>query len=92
MSNDNDLDVRVGGHELVIGRRYQALSIANDVLVAIWFIVGSILFFSDSTATAGTWCFLLGSVELLLRPVVRLARLLHLRRIGGDDTGAEGDF
>lgn len=68
------------------------MSIANDVLIALWFIAGSILFFSESTATAATWLFLLGSVELLLRPAVRLARLIHLRRISSGDPDAEDDY
>jgi hypothetical protein len=92
VTSDHALTFRIGHDELVIRRRYQALSIANDVLVAVWFVAGSILFFSDATATAGTWLFLLGSIELLLRPVVRLARLVHLRRIGSDAVDTEGEY
>ncbi|MBF4607302.1 YrhK family protein [Curtobacterium sp. VKM Ac-1393] len=50
-------------------------------MVAVWFIVGSVLFFSESTSTAGTWLFLVGSVQLLIRPVIRLGRRVHLGRI-----------
>ena len=92
MNHDHAVTVRLGRDELVIRRRYEALSIANDVLTAVWFIAGSTLFFSTSTATVATWLFLLGSVELLLRPVVRLARLVHLRRIGGDDTASPSEY
>lgn len=72
---------RIGHDELVIRRRYEALSIANDILVALWFLIGSILFFSDSTTYAGTWLFVVGSAELLVRPVIRLSRIVHLRRL-----------
>ncbi|MFC4561728.1 YrhK family protein [Nocardiopsis mangrovi] len=78
-----DLVIRIGGDELVIRRRYEALSIVNDILIAVWFIAGSIMFFSTALATAGTWMFLIGSVELLIRPVIRLARQFHLRRVHG---------
>jgi hypothetical protein len=71
----------MGREELVIRRRYEVLSIINDILVAIWFLAGSILFFSESTTYAGTWLFVLGSVELLIRPVIRLARRVHLQRL-----------
>lgn len=75
------LTLTIGSHEMLIRKRYEVLSIVNDVLVALWFVVGSLLFFSDGTETAGTWCFLLGSIELLIRPVIRLVRHLHLQRI-----------
>lgn len=75
------LTFRIGHDELVIRRRYETLSIANDILVALWFLVGSILFFDEATTYAGTWLFVIGSVELLVRPVIRLTRQVHLRRL-----------
>jgi hypothetical protein len=75
------LTLTIGHDELVIRRRYEVLSIINDILVALWFIVGSVLFFSDATTVAGTWCFLAGSVELLIRPLIRLSRAVHVRRV-----------
>lgn len=75
------LTLRIGHDELVVRRRYEVLSIVNDILVAVWFVVGSILFFSEATAVAGTWFFLVGSAELLVRPVIRLCRTVHLQRI-----------
>lgn len=75
------LVVHVGHDELVIRGRYETASIANDILIALWFIIGSILFFNPDAVTAGTWCFLLGSVELLVRPLIRLSRQVHLRRL-----------
>ncbi|MCF6523127.1 YrhK family protein [Streptomyces sp. JJ36] len=75
------LTVRVGPQELVVRRRYETLSILNDVLIALWFIAGSVMFFSEEWTTTGTWCFLFGSLELLIRPVVRLSRQVHLRRL-----------
>ncbi|MFC3282130.1 YrhK family protein [Litchfieldella rifensis] len=41
---DNPLTLHVGREELIIRRRYETLSIINDFLIAIWFLVGSILF------------------------------------------------
>jgi hypothetical protein len=83
------LTIHIGHDELVIRRRYEVVSIINDILVALWFIVGSILFFSDATTIAGTWCFLARSVELLIRPVIRLSRRVHLTRISGPDASTE---
>lgn len=80
-AHDGPLVVHIGREELLIRQRYEVASIANDILIALWFIVGSLLFFSSAETTAGTWCFLLGSVELLVRPVLRLSRQVHLRRL-----------
>lgn len=87
------LTLRLGREELVIRRRYEVVSIANDILVALWFTAGSILFFSEATTTLGTWFFLVGSLELLIRPIIRLSRRLHLARMHPDGpTEAGHDF
>lgn len=91
-SERNDIEFRLGHDEVVLRKRYELVSIANDILVAVWFIAGSILFFHESTAYAGTWLFVLGSVELLIRPVIRLARHIHIARIGGVVTDASQDY
>ena len=90
--SDNSIELHIGREELVLRKRYEILSIVNDILVAVWFVIGSILFFSDSTATAGTWLFLLGSVELLVRPLIRLTRRVHIGRVGGAAGESARDF
>ncbi|NHD18174.1 MULTISPECIES: YrhK family protein [Actinopolyspora] len=75
------LVLRIGHEELSIRKRYEALSIVNDILIALWFVVGSVLFFWESTTFLGTWFFLVGSIELAIRPAIRLKRQLHLRRL-----------
>ena len=75
------LALRIGKEELVIRQRYEAASVVNDILIALWFIVGSLLFFSEHWMQTGTWCFLLGSIQLLIRPAIRLQRQLHVQRL-----------
>lgn len=75
------IDVDVGRHEIIIGRRYGFIYALNDILIAVWFIIGSILFFWNSTEVIGTWLFLIGSIELLIRPIIRITRNSHLKRI-----------
>jgi hypothetical protein len=70
--------------ELVLRQRYEVVSILNDLLVAAWFIVGSVLFFSPETTDVGTWCFLIGSIQLAVRPAIRLTRRVHLQRVAPD--------
>lgn len=91
MSEDS-IRLHIGHEEIVLRRRYELLSIANDIAIAVFFIVGSILFFQESTAYAGTWLFLIGSIELLIRPMIRLARRIHIQRIGGPGSETARDF
>ncbi len=78
-----DIDIPFTHDEVMLRQRYEFASIINDLLIAIWFIVGSVLFFSPSTTDAGTWLFLIGSVQLAIRPAIRLVRGVHLQRRGG---------
>lgn len=75
------IDVDIGHHEITVGKRYGFIYTLNDILIAVWFIIGSIFFFWDSTQEAGTWLFLIGSVELLIRPIIRISRNSHLKHI-----------
>ena len=91
--NRHDLTLRLGSDELRVRDLYETISIVNDVMVALWFVAGSILFFSESTTTVGTWFFLVGSVQLLIRPVIRLSRRVHLGRIAPDSSASSArDF
>ncbi|KQU03099.1 hypothetical protein ASG56_20135 [Rhodococcus sp. Leaf7] len=86
----NPITVTIGREELIIRQRWEVVSIINDILVAVWFIAGSVLFFHESTTTAGTWLFLIGSIELLIRPVIRLARRVHLTRLHAPADDSDG--
>ena len=61
---NTDIDVPVGRDELVIRNRYETLSIVNDVLIGVLFVVGSVLFLWESTSIVATWFFIAGSVQL----------------------------
>lgn len=76
---DRSLTLHLLRDELVIRQRYEFASVVNDILIALWFLAGSVMFFSPEWETAGTWCFVFGSVELLIRPVIRLSRRVHLQ-------------
>lgn len=71
---------------------YAALEVAYTVVdfaAAGLFIVGSVLFFSESTQIPGTWCFLVGSVCFALKPTLRLVRELTYAKRDDVDTLAQ---
>jgi len=85
MPDDPKLTIDTGHHVLVVQNRYQVLARVNDILTGLWFLIGSFLFLSESTKLVGTIFFIVGSAELLIRPVIQIVRDVHLKRI---DPGA----
>ncbi|APZ42317.1 YrhK family protein [Acidihalobacter ferrooxydans] len=83
----NDIRLTLGKDQLVISRRYETISILNDFLVALWFLIGSVMFLLPAWVTTGTLLFVLGSAQLLIRPCIRLAHHIHLRRIAPSGWG-----
>jgi hypothetical protein len=78
---DDPIIIEIGHEEVVIRRRYEVASIANDFLIAVWFLVGSLMFLDPETVKLGTWLFVLGSFQLLIRPTIRLAGHIHLQHV-----------
>lgn len=84
-SDDNPrVHLRFGRRVIVLNHRYEALSILNDIFIGIFFTVGSVLFFFTELESWAITLFLLGSIDFLLRPVIRLARRFNV-------TGADSD-
>ncbi|MDP8078882.1 YrhK family protein [Phocoenobacter skyensis] len=77
---------------IIIQRRYEMLGAINDLFIAIWFLIGSFFFLSDSLVTSGTWLFIVGSAQLLIKPTLKLISLIHVRKVyekqGSASTGS----
>lgn len=79
--SNNELDVDIGRRHIVIQRRYEALGAVNDLLIAIWFLVGSFFFLNDALVEGGTWLFIVGSAQLIIKPLIKLTSLIHVAQI-----------
>ncbi|MDG6882721.1 Uncharacterised protein [Phocoenobacter uteri] len=66
---------------VIIQRRYEILGAINDLFIAIWFLIGSFFFLSDALVTDGTWLFIVGSAQLLIKPTLKLVSLLHVKKV-----------
>ncbi|WP_176583166.1 YrhK family protein [Priestia megaterium] len=73
-------EIEIGKYELFFKKSYKVINTINDFLIGIWFLIGSILFFYDSLKNIGIWLFFLGSVQLLIRPTIKLVHDFHLRK------------
>jgi hypothetical protein len=78
---DKPIIVTIGHEEIMIRRRYEVVSIINDFLIALWFLIGSVMFLYPSLQDPGVWLFIIGSFQFLIRPTIRLASHIHLKRI-----------
>lgn len=76
---NTELDVNYRKRQIIIHHRYEWLHIINDFLLAIWFLIGSIFFLFSSLTIAGTWLFILGSMQMLMGPIIRTAHKLHVK-------------
>ncbi|WP_291511155.1 YrhK family protein [Acidithiobacillus sp.] len=90
------LCLTMGGDELVIRNRYETAATANDLLIGILFLVGSCFFFYPAMEYSGVWLFVIGSAGLLIRPMIRLARNVHIQSLRQQSTtvprGAEAEL
>ena len=85
----NDWIFSIGHREMVIHRRYEVLSIINDFTLGLWFTIGSICFFYEGEIlTIGVWLFVIGSVQLLIRPAIRLHRYIYFKKLPDTDHDA----
>ncbi|MGR9048678.1 YrhK family protein [Halobacillus faecis] len=73
------IDLHVGKHDVFFKKTYDILYTVNDVLLGIWFLIGSIFFYFDMK-TWGVTLFVLGSTQMLIRPTIRLVHYFHMRK------------
>ncbi len=56
-----------------------------DAAAALFFLVGSVLFFYQSMQNPAIWLFVVGSACFALKPVLRVVREFHLLALGDID-------
>ncbi|RXJ89020.1 hypothetical protein CRV01_10395 [Arcobacter sp. CECT 8983] len=78
---EDELDLEIGNRYIIIQRRYEFIGAFNDLLIAIWFLIGSIFFLNDSLMESGTWLFIVGSAQFLIKPLIKVASLIHVSGI-----------
>ncbi|HSK57661.1 MAG TPA: YrhK family protein [Actinomycetospora sp.] len=73
--------ITLGNQEIVLRQRYELLSIVNDIGIFLFFTVGSIAFYWHELFNVGVTLFVIGSVQLGIRPTIRLFRRVQLRSL-----------
>lgn len=73
--------VKKSHEERSINRIYDWLSLINDFAVGVEFLIGSIEFLPHHDSTLGVYIFIIGSTQLLIRPIIALGRKIHLQKL-----------
>lgn len=79
-----NIRITIGHEQIVIEHRYEVIGIINEIFIAAWFIVGSFFFFSNHLAYDGTWMFVIGSVQMLIKPIIKITKLIHINKMKDD--------
>lgn len=79
--NDPELDIDIGNRQIIIQRRYEVLGALNDFIIAVWFLIGSFFFLNNALQESGTWLFIVGSAQLIIKPLIKLISLIHIGRL-----------
>lgn len=87
MDSKNEFDLDIGQRHIVIQRRYEALGALNDLFIAIWFLIGSFFFLNDALVESGTWLFIVGSAQLIIKPLLKLLSLIHVSKAFQESEG-----
>ncbi|GMA09085.1 hypothetical protein GCM10025886_22360 [Tetragenococcus halophilus subsp. flandriensis] len=77
-NNRRELTFTLFHHDIKIDAFYNFLYQLNDIILALFFIVGSFMFFKESTTFYGTVLFVIGSFQLLIRPLILISREVHI--------------
>ncbi|GAA4878027.1 YrhK family protein [Actinomycetospora straminea] len=75
------ITISLGNQEIVLRQRYELLSIINDIGIFLFFTVGSVAFYWHELFNVGVTLFVIGSVQLGFRPLIRLFRRIQLRSL-----------
>jgi hypothetical protein len=75
------ITLTLGDQEIVLRQRYELLSIINDIGIFIFFTVGSVAFYWHDLFNLGVTLFVIGSVQLGIRPIIRFSRRVQLRSL-----------
>ncbi|MFC2947102.1 YrhK family protein [Virgibacillus sediminis] len=86
-----DLEVVQGPFKIYFTEKYATLQLIGDILVGVSFVTGSILNFWDATDLYGNIAYLLGSLSLTIRPILKIIRKTWIYGTKKEETDSEVD-
>ncbi|REJ10328.1 YrhK family protein [Halobacillus trueperi] len=78
------VELHIGKHDIFFKKTYDMLYTINDVLIGFWFLIGSLFFYFEHLKNVGVTLFVLASIQMLIRPTIRLVHYFHMKKVYGD--------
>ena len=69
---EEDIEIKSGRFRLYFQNRYTLISLTNDILTGIFYIIGSLATLTDIPDIYGTYLYLIGGVFLTARPILKI--------------------
>src|SRR5699024_10610292 len=76
----NYFEFDIGSFGVFFNKKYHLVSTVNDLMLGIWIVVGSVFFLFHSTMMAGTILFILVSLQMLARPMLKQLHGFFIRK------------
>jgi len=74
----NDIILNIGNFEVYFENIYSIYSLINDLLIGLLFTGGSLSNLLDGPQLLGQILFLIGSIALILRPLLKIIQNTHV--------------
>jgi hypothetical protein len=78
--NQKFSQIKIGKYEIFFRKNVGILDTVNNLMIALWFLLGSILFFFESMEIVRICLYIVGSVQLLVRPTIKLIQDISIRK------------
>ncbi|MFC3038779.1 YrhK family protein [Virgibacillus xinjiangensis] len=90
-SDRYDLEIDQGPFKIYFTEKYATLQLIGDIMVGVSFVTGSILNFWQATDLYGNIAYLLGSLSLTIRPILKIIRKTWIYGMKKDDADSTTD-
>lgn len=75
---EEDIEIRTGRFRLYFQNKYTIISLANDILTGILYILGSLSTVFGWPSAYGTYLYLAGGIFLTTRPILKIVRNVYI--------------
>lgn len=69
---EEDIEIKTGRFRLYFQNRYTLISLTNDILTGIFYIIGSLATLTPIPDVYGTYLYLIGGFFLTARPILKI--------------------
>lgn len=69
---EEDIEIKTGRFRLYFQNRYTLISLTNDILTGIFYMIGSLATLTPIPDVYGTYLYLIGGVFLTARPILKI--------------------